>query len=264
MRRQAKAFTLVELLVVIAIIGVLVGMLLPAVMHAREAARRIQCQNRLHNIGIALLAYEAGFARFPVGTEVVSQHEHAWSSRLLPFLEQQNIASQIDWTVHWNAPPLNVELARSNFSIYRCPSALERFEGKIDFGGIAGTSLIEGNAGIGEFDVFGNGSLIIANELQPWGTTLTSFTDGLSNTLAVGESADRSSDSNGRWACGRNTFSQTTPEFELSTLYSLHPNGAYGLFADGHVTWLDNQISQEVLGAICTRNGSEKTAIKIE
>jgi prepilin-type N-terminal cleavage/methylation domain-containing protein len=65
----AKGFTLVELLVVIAIIGILIGMLLPAVQQVREAARRSQCQNQMRQMSLAMINYESANQHFPAGVE---------------------------------------------------------------------------------------------------------------------------------------------------------------------------------------------------
>ena len=85
-----RAFTLIELLVVIAIIGVLVGLLLPAVQSARESGRRVACVNNLHQIGVALHVYENARREFPVGWQPGGSRkaEWGWPTQILPMLEQ--------------------------------------------------------------------------------------------------------------------------------------------------------------------------------
>lgn len=86
------AFTLVELLVVIAIIGVLVGLLLPAVQQAREAARRMSCSNNLKQVALGMHNYHDTFKKFPYGhrREITghTQRRDCWYQRILPFVEQ--------------------------------------------------------------------------------------------------------------------------------------------------------------------------------
>src|SRR5580692_7847186 len=108
MRRTSRVgFTLVELLVVIAIIGILIALLLPAVQAAREAARRSTCTNNLKQIGVALQSYHDVYGRFPING--VLQDDSGWTqagsehTRLLPFIEQQQIYSQINWTLSLNS-----------------------------------------------------------------------------------------------------------------------------------------------------------------
>lgn len=105
-------FTLVELLVVIAIIGVLVALLLPAVQAAREAARRISCQNNVKNLALAVLNYENQRNELPAGTDaerlrvgalqselvnLYSGTQFSWVVRVLPFVEQQALYDQFDF-----------------------------------------------------------------------------------------------------------------------------------------------------------------------
>ncbi|MFM8633678.1 MAG: DUF1559 domain-containing protein, partial [Planctomycetia bacterium] len=95
--RPLRGFTLVELLVVIAIIGVLVGLLLPAVQRAREAGRRTQCANNLKQITLALNVFHDVRDQFPIGVVMPSNggpsysQRVTWMTQLLPFVEEAGL-----------------------------------------------------------------------------------------------------------------------------------------------------------------------------
>ena len=119
--RKNSAFTLVELLVVIAIIGLLVALLLPAVQAARESARRTQCTNNLKQVGLALQTFHDSKGRFPIGRESSFQLGVAWSFRLLPFMEMNNVHDSLvpDEPVF---STLNANAMRTPADVYFCPS----------------------------------------------------------------------------------------------------------------------------------------------
>jgi prepilin-type N-terminal cleavage/methylation domain-containing protein/prepilin-type processing-associated H-X9-DG protein len=127
--RLRSAFTLVELLVVIAIIGVLVALLLPAVQSAREAARRMQCQNQLKQIAIAAHNVHDTTNAFPSGHRCTyingSQVYYMnWGIALLPYIEQQALFTQYDDTVP-NIDPRNKFVREQFVKTYSCPSELK-------------------------------------------------------------------------------------------------------------------------------------------
>jgi prepilin-type N-terminal cleavage/methylation domain-containing protein len=131
-RFQQRGFTLIELLVVIAIIGVLVGLLLPAVQTAREAARRASCTNNCKQFGLALHNYENTRKFFPAACYTVdsdgvgtkgnpSGKEGSWRAYILPFMEEQAIADNYDFSKHWWE---NTAAAAARPGTFKCPSAL--------------------------------------------------------------------------------------------------------------------------------------------
>jgi len=106
---RRSAFTLVELLVVIAIIGTLIGLLLPAVNSARESARRTQCANNLHQLGLALLAYHEAWNVFPPGAahtnatnwSIIPPDNHgSFLVFLLPYIGQDPLYNACDFTTN--------------------------------------------------------------------------------------------------------------------------------------------------------------------
>lgn len=258
--RKTPGFTLVELLVVISIIGMLVGLLLPAVQMARESARRMSCSNNLKNIGIGIHNFADAYRALPLGSDRLAGTEHAWSTRILPYLEQGQLFERFDLQKPWDQLGQNAQASLSNLSVYRCPSGVLEFDGKQDYGGVIGTTLAQLPLGEGPSEAFGCGAMVISSPSQRRMIKLSSITDGLSSTLCVAESVDRSPVAAGRWACGLNCFSQgegLAVHNGQGDMESKHPMGVPIAFVDGHVTFLSLYTDSKILGAMCTRNGGE-------
>jgi len=128
-RRPLHGFTLVELLVVIAIIGVLVALLLPAVQAAREAARRASCVNNMKQIGLAFANHESTKGELPSGAMGFQKggnghwRGHTALFQILPFLEEVNVADQMDLDARWiQRFSQNMQVAATQIVPYQCPS----------------------------------------------------------------------------------------------------------------------------------------------
>ena len=97
-RVRRRAFTLVELLVVIAIIGVLIALLLPAVQYAREAAKRAQCQNNMKQVALAFHNFQSAQTHLPFSKRLEADGAaRSWAPDILPYLEQANIVSEVNY-----------------------------------------------------------------------------------------------------------------------------------------------------------------------
>jgi prepilin-type N-terminal cleavage/methylation domain-containing protein/prepilin-type processing-associated H-X9-DG protein len=198
---KRRAFTLVELLVVIAIIGVLIALLLPAVQMARESARRMSCQNNLHQQGLALHNHENTYGRFPSGGEGTDFNLvppgtafdlHSTFTRLLPYLEQGSAFGQLDLTYAYNdnRAPQNQTAAKTRVKAYECPSnAMAKADpngyGRGDYMPTVYTDIDPATGLRDKINSRRNGALAIG------GTRGAEISDGLSNTIAIAEDNPR-------------------------------------------------------------------------
>jgi prepilin-type N-terminal cleavage/methylation domain-containing protein len=215
--RDRRGFTLVELLVVIAIIGILIALLLPAVQAAREAARRSQCSNNLKQIGLALHNYHDTYKSLPAGylrQKGSNNNLYAnwsWGSALLPFMEQQPLYDQIDPTTNQLHVIIGQALERGLMqepnAAFRCPSdtgpetvnAAGNVRKMRDSGGtmrhLATSNYIAVNRTHQPRRVPNQGTAGAFYQ-DSW-KKFRDVTDGLSNTLFIGERIWKKSDTSG-------------------------------------------------------------------
>ena len=205
-RNPKQGFTLVELLVVIAIIGILIGMLLPAVQQVRQAARRIACANQMRQMALAALNYESAHMALPPGTEHTVQPDPnptesdpnslgwGWRSKILPFIEQNAIFDMIDFELPINNA-VNAPAVSQGVPTFWCPSNPDIKE---ELFPVASSSIqmpmasYLGNGGSIEWAFvpsvdFADGILTRTFDLSYAGVRLGEITDGTSNTFFCGE-----------------------------------------------------------------------------
>ncbi|MFA8020711.1 DUF1559 domain-containing protein [Bremerella cremea] len=196
-----RGFTLVELLVVIAIIGVLIALLLPAVQQAREAARRMQCANNLKQMGLGLHNFHDTFNHLPPGGSRTGHGGYTWGTFILPFVEQAPMWDAILQEAG-NYPPDPTGRTGSIYcgcsmygvwttpgpeantiDIFMCPSdTLAEVRNSTDIGLQCGKSNYAGSLGWGH--AYGNGMF---NRFITSINKFSDITDGLSNSIAIGE-----------------------------------------------------------------------------
>jgi prepilin-type N-terminal cleavage/methylation domain-containing protein len=238
------AFTLIELLVVIAIIGTLVGLLLPSVQQAREAARRSSCQNNLRQLGIAVQNFENANTYFPPSSWAVSTNSDPWSgqARMLPYLEGDSLFKKINFSLPYSDPankalfPPN-GVAALKVDVLVCPSD-SNSRPRTDSTGVPAHFPPSYGLCTGVFKVYDpvtktDGGTAFA----PFGKlNARAFMDGLSKTLALSEIKawnPRSQDIPGL---------SDSPPASPAAAAALVTTGSFGL--TGHTEWVCGRTLQ--------------------
>ncbi|MCC6493404.1 MAG: DUF1559 domain-containing protein [Pirellulales bacterium] len=299
--RAVRGFTLVELLVVIAIIGALVALLLPAVQAAREAARRNACVNNLKQQAIAVQNHHDARKTYPMGRDNTIQNSVSWAFRLLPYLELGAITRTFNKLKPvWDDD--NALAMRTPVDVYACPTRRSAAADR-DFDNNDDPPIVRAAATLGDYAAnagqsYMNGVLSgvvgkdssLRPDLRPDPTEsgpIYSYskicekdvTDGLSNTIAVGEkhkplnpvtnnsdllhyeqgdTAFLAGDTPHTIFAGTNAGIATGPDDPARDKFGSEHNGiTHFMFLDGHVRALKNDIEYKVLNMVGSIGGEE-------
>ena len=206
MARLRYGFTLVELLVVLAIIGILAGLLLPAIQSAREAARRNQCVNHLKQWGVAMHLYHDAQGQLPEGAR--SNPRHTWVMKLWPYIEQSTLHGQNDLTIPFYVEPGTIAykldgLTGQYVSLYYCPTDVGSDQTVGRYQRRRGNYVVNwGNVAYG-WPVMPSGLAPFSHEngdhRHPRETALADVTDGTSQTLLMSETLKAWSNEDNDW-----------------------------------------------------------------
>ena len=251
-----RGFTLIELLVVIAIIGILIGLLLPAVQSAREAARRLTCTNNLKQIGLAVHNFESENGVLPPRCRT-SVPYRGWGPIILPYLEEKSLANQYKFNLNfWDLG--NAAAVSTPVAVFSCPSAPSGRKVKIitdDDAPVPG--IVTGSIGA-EGDYFAPNSVdafwlppaqyaLASDELEApalavdRGRRISEITDGTAYTLLISELAGRPD----HWIMGVRQSDNSTLRFP----YWWGPWASYNSCV--YKTWSDDG---QTPGGFCTIN----------
>ena len=288
--RSRRGFTLIELLVVIAIIAVLIALLLPAVQQAREAARRTQCKNNLKQLGVALHNYHDTHNALPPGwvgitngaPDIYGMNAWGWCSRLLPQIDQGPLYNQINFSSRMDSPA-NATQRVTSIAAFRCPSdvapgttwTIQTTSGTnlVDLGvanyvGVFGISNIDNCVGLPNSPCLGEGTFF-----QNSSILFRDFSDGLSNTITVGEHKTRR-DSGFNWTStwagvaangsdaivrilGSTDHTPNASNNHIDDFSSYHVGGAHFLMGDGAVRFVSTNIDLGVYQHLATRGAGD-------
>ena len=281
--RRHRGFTLIELLVVIAIIGVLIALLLPAVQAAREAARRGQCLNHLKQVGIALHGYHDLYGTLPMGYAHVDGYGRGgfgWGTAILAQVEQRPLFDAVNFDLPlWHEA--NTTTSVVPISYYLCPSDETSAGGFLEREGFRyAMGSYAASFGPGDMD-FGDPEDRRGLFSRNSATKFAAVTDGLSQTMAVGERHNgrftvlssgghlvaetvwpggikqEPDDDHGHTTLFQAGHTPTSLQMDDRDAASRHPEVVNFLFGDGSVRPLKRSINLDVYRALSTRAGGE-------